>query len=211
MAAGCRRSARRAEVRKLWAQTLVVDPTGAAVDLTRIVRVDLVSASTRGRVWVADLSSAPATLAAVPDRRLPTINFSRVRIEEGAGGAKTARVPFQVTGDLTAPARFSVLTVGQARGDVQRFSVDLAPGQTGGSVPVGYVADRRADYRRLVTQVTAWATRNVMTDGYLGELAVVDDDPRPRSPSGAWRGASSRATPRSGGSGSTGRSTSTCP
>jgi len=168
-----------AEVRKLWAQTLVVDPTGAPVDLSRIARVELVSASARGKVWVADLSSAPATLAAVPDRRLPTISFSRVRIEEGAGGAKVARVPFRVTGDLTSPARFSVLTVGQGRGDVQRFSVDLAPGQTGGSIPVGYAADRRADYRRLVTQVSAWSTRNVMTDGYLGELAVIDDDPRP--------------------------------
>ena len=62
---------------------------------------------------------------------------------------------------------------------MQRFTVDLAPGQTSGSVPVGYVADQRADYRRLVTQVTAWPTRNVMTDGYLGELAVIDDDPRP--------------------------------
>jgi hypothetical protein len=170
---------RTAEVRKLWAQTLVVDPTGAAVDLTRIVRVDLVSVSARGTVWVADLSSAPATLAAVPARRLPTISFSRVRIAEGAGGARIARVPFRVTGALSAPARFSVLTVGQGRGEVQRFSVDLAPGQTGGSVPVGYVADRRADYRRLVTQVSAWSARNVMTDGYLGELAVIDDDPRP--------------------------------
>jgi dienelactone hydrolase len=169
-----------ADVRKLWAQTLVVDPTGVAVDLTRVARVDLVAASPRGRVWVADLASAPATLAAVPDRRLPTISFSRVRIAEGAGGAKTARVPFQVTGALTSPARFTVLTVGQARGDVQRFTVDLAPGQTSGSVPVGYVADQRADYRRLVTQVTAWPTRNVMTDGYLGELAVIDDDPRPK-------------------------------
>ncbi len=168
-----------ADVRKLWAQTLVVDPAGTAVDLTRIVRVDLVAASPRGRVWVADLSSAPAALVAVPDRRLPTVSLSRVRVTEGAGGTKTARVPFQVSGALESPARFTVLTVGQARGDVQRFTVDLAPGQTSGSVPVGYVADQRADHRRLVTQVTAWPTRNVMTDGYLGELAVVDDDPRP--------------------------------
>ena len=168
-----------ADVRKLWAQTVVVDPTGAAVDLTRIARVDLVGASPRGKVWVADLSSAPATLAAVPERRLPTVSLSRVRVAEGAGGAKTARVPFQVSGALDSPARFTVLTVGQARGDVQRFTVDLAPGQTSGSIPVGYVADQRADYRRLVTQVTAWPTRNVMTDGYLGELAVIDDDPRP--------------------------------
>ncbi|KQW48685.1 hypothetical protein ASC77_08080 [Nocardioides sp. Root1257] len=167
------------EVRKLWAQTVVVDPAAAALDLTRVVRVDLVGVSSRGRLWVADLSSAPAALAAVPARRLPTIDISRLRVTEGSGGAKVAEVPFHVNGVLTAPARFVVLTVGQARGDLQRFAVDLAPGQTGGTIPVGYVADRRADYRRLVTQVAAWPTRNVMTDRYIGDLTVLDDDPRP--------------------------------
>ena len=167
-------------VRKLWAQTLVVDPASAAVDLSRIARVDLVGVSARGRVWVADLASAPDTLAAVPDRRLPTVDISRVRTVEGSGGQRIAQVPFHVNGEITAPARFVVQTVGQARGDVQRFAVDLAPGQTDGSIPVAYDADRRADYRLLVTEVTGWATRNVMTDRYLGGLGVVDDDPRPR-------------------------------
>ncbi|GAA4709595.1 hypothetical protein GCM10023349_30620 [Nocardioides conyzicola] len=168
------------DVRKLWAQTLVADPAGAAVDLTRIVAVDLVGTSSRGRLWVADLAAAPATLAAVPARRLPTVDIARVRITEGSGGRKVARIPFTVHGAVTAPARFTVVTVGQARGDVQRFAVDLAPGQTGGSIPVGYDADHRADYRRLVTQVAGWANRNVMTDRYLGDLTIIDDDPRPK-------------------------------
>ncbi|WP_155993137.1 hypothetical protein [Nocardioides sp. URHA0020] len=167
------------DVRKLWAQTLVVDPTGAAVDLTRVARVELVSASTRGKIWVADLASAPAALPAVPAVRLPTVNISRLRVVEGTGGTKVARIPFNVSGTLTQPARFVVLTVGQARGEVQRFAVDLAPGQTSGTIPVAYEADNRADYPTLVTQVTGWASRNVMTDRYLGDLTVVDDDPRP--------------------------------
>jgi hypothetical protein len=166
--------------RKLWAQTIVVDPAGAAVDRSRITRIDLVGVSARGKLWVADLGSAPASLPVVPDRRLPTVDLSRLRVVEGSGGAMTARIPFKVVGAITAPARFVVVTTGQSRGDVQRFGVDLAPGQTSGTISVGYDADHRADYRRLVTQVTGWATRNVMTDDYLGSLTVVDDDPRPR-------------------------------
>lgn len=167
------------DVRKLWAQTLVVDPSGAAVDLSRIARIDLVGASGRGRVWVADLAAAPAALPAVPARRLPSVDVADLRIQEGAGGARIARLPFRVNGTLTEPARFVVSTVGQARGDVQRFAVDLAPGQTSGFIPVAYEADDRADFPKLVTQVSAWSSRNVVTDRYAGSLTVLDDDPRP--------------------------------
>jgi hypothetical protein len=44
---------------------------------------------------------------------------------------------------------------------------------------VRYTADRHADYP-LLTTVTAWAVRGLVTDDYLGSLAVADDDPRPR-------------------------------
>ncbi|MFC7493386.1 MULTISPECIES: hypothetical protein [unclassified Nocardioides] len=171
---------RAPDSRKLWAQTLVVDPAGTTLDLTRIVRVDLVGASSRGRVWVADLAAAPAALSAVPARRLPTIDVDRVRVREGSGGRKIARLPFRVNGTLTEPATFVVSTVGQARRDSQRFRIDLAPGQTGGAIPIAYDADRRADYPELITQVAAWGSRNVVTDRYTGALTVVDDDPRPR-------------------------------
>jgi hypothetical protein len=51
-------------------------------------------------------------------------------------------------------------------------------------VPLEVVGDRRADYPTLTTQVMAWGSRNVMTDGYLGALTVRDDDPRPRITAG---------------------------
>ncbi|GAW50733.1 MULTISPECIES: hypothetical protein [unclassified Nocardioides] len=169
-------------VKKLWAQTLAVDPSAATgVDLTRVVRVDLVAESPRGRVWVVDLGAAPTTLPAVPDVRLATVDIATARIDEGDGrGPTTAELPFEIVGDLTRPARISVMTSGQQRGDVQRFAVDLAPGQTSGSIPISYVPDRRDDYPRSVTQVVAWATRNVMTDAWAGRLTVLDDDPTPR-------------------------------
>jgi dienelactone hydrolase len=166
---------------KLWAQTVVVDPTGATgVDLARIVRVDLVAQSGHGRLWVADLAAAPDELAAVPAARVPTIDVGRVDIPEGDGRRQvTTYVPFDVVGELTRPARIVVTTAGQARGDVQRFNVDLAPGQASGRIPVSYWPDRADDYKVAITQVMTWATRNVMTDSYLGELRILDDDPTP--------------------------------
>ena len=88
-------------------------------------------------------------------------------------------MPFEVVGDVTRRARFVVQTTGQEVGNVQRFTVDLAPGQTSGSIPVGYTPDKRDDYDQLTTQVAAWPILGMMTDDYLGALTIVDDDPRP--------------------------------
>ncbi|MBZ5738663.1 hypothetical protein [Nocardioides mangrovi] len=167
--------------RKYWAQALVVDPsTATGVDLGDVVRVDLVSRSAAGRVWVLDVASAPTALAPVPARRLPTVDISTTTIDEGDDhGLQQGALPFEVVGDLDRPARIVVVTSGQEVNSEQRFTVDLAPGQTSGSIPVSYRSDTRDDYRRQITQVVAWATRNVMTDQYLGRLTVRDDDPRP--------------------------------
>ena len=169
------------DVKKLWAQTVVVDPSGAAgVDLTDITQVDLVSENSRGRLWVVDLGAAPTTLPAVPDVRLATIDIGRLHIDEGDGRATTtAELPFEVVGNLTRPARLAVMTMGQQRGDIQRFAVNLAPGQTSGSIPIDYLPDDRDDYPRAITQVVGWATRNVMTGSWAGQLIVLDDDPTP--------------------------------
>jgi hypothetical protein len=134
-----------------------------------------------GRIWVVDLSAAPVRLAAVPDRRSPLISLGSLRLQEGDGpGTVIARVPFAITGDVTRPGRFVAVVAGQARGDVHRFSVDVAPGQTSGSIGVAYEADRRDDFPRSFTILAAWATRDLMTDDYLGQLVVLDDDPSPK-------------------------------
>ena len=173
-----------ADTAKYWAQTLVADPSGAAgVDLAHVAQVDLVSVTPQGRVWVADLSAAPAELAPVPDLRLATIDLHDVTIDEGDGKgneAVTASMPFDVVGEITRPARVVVMTTGQGRLDKQRFTLDLAPGQTSGSIPVSYQPDNRDDYPRTQTQIATWATRNVMTDAYAATFTVKDDDPTPR-------------------------------
>ncbi len=170
------------ETRNLWAQSLLVDPsTAPGLDLRTIARVELVAASARGRVWISDLSSAPALLPTVPDERLPVVALSGLRIQEGDGpGGRTARVPFSVVGEVKRAARFSVLTQGPTSRDVQRFTIDLAPGQTSGTIPVGFTADRRDDLDEQFTQIAVWPVTGMMTDRYLGGLTVIDDDPPPR-------------------------------
>ncbi len=175
-------------VTKLWAQPLLVDASGASgIDLADVVSVELLADNPRGRLWVAEVAAAPATLAPVPSGRLPVLDVGRLTIDEGdptatgprASAVRTARVPFTITGAVTRPARFVVQTVGQEAGRPQRFTVDVAPGQTSGSIPVRYGVDRLADYP-LATTVTAWPVRGLVTDDYLGSLVVRDDDPSPR-------------------------------
>ncbi len=54
----------------------------------------------------------------------------------------------------------------------------MAPGQTSGTIPVAYTADRLDDYLSL-TSLQVWGTRGLATDDYLGALRIEDDDPDP--------------------------------
>ncbi len=176
---------RQEMVRKLWAQTLIVDPpAGAGQDAAfgwdAVTAVELVTDTARGRVWIADLASAGDTLAPVPNKRLPRLSLGRLNIVEGdRNGDQVAQIPFTVAGEVTRPARVTVFTAGQRPGSNYRFAVDLAPGQTSGSIPVTYHSDRLDSYDQQV-QVSTWAVRNIVADGYLGQLDVRDDDPTPK-------------------------------
>ncbi len=165
---------------KIWGQALIVDPADArGVDVSQITAVELVSRSATGRIWVADLAAAPPDLARVPRRRAATVDLAGVRLPEGDGpGTVTARVPFSVQG-LTRPGRLVVVASGGDLRGQDRFVVDLAPGQTSGSLPLTYQADDRDDVQSRPTFFTAYATRGLMTDSYLGRAVVVDDDPTP--------------------------------
>jgi hypothetical protein len=164
---------------KRWAQPLLVNPAGAGIDLSRVARVELIGASSDGRVWVLDIASAPSSLTAVPEQRLPTVNVGRRSIDEGSGGFTTARVPFTISGNVSTPAKLSVVTVSDTSRLRRMFTIDLAPGQTSGSVPVTYFADQRDDFSRTTFFVSGFVGRNVNTDRYIGALTIRDDDPAP--------------------------------
>ena len=199
-AAACRRSERTTTAscgRRPSSSTRAAAP----VDLAHIVRVDLVSGTAHGRLWVADLAAAPATLAAVPAHRLPTIDLDNRRVTEGSGGAKVVKdFPFHVRGTLRRRPGSWSSRLGQRPGDVRRRY--RRPGARADRRhdrhPVS--SDRRPDYRRLVTQVGAWATSNVMTDDYTGVGQRSSTTTRRRGSScGPWRGPSRRGSPRAGG------------
>ncbi len=164
---------------KLWASAVVVDASDATgVDLTDVTAVDLVTETAEGRIWLADVAAAPAAPAPQQTQRLAQVRIGTVEVDEGSGGVKLARVPFTIVGEVTRPSRFAAFTAGQERGQVQRLVIDVAPGQTTGSIPVEYEADDVFGYDQQ-TQIALWPLYGVVTDDYLGELVVLDDDPPP--------------------------------
>jgi hypothetical protein len=118
----------------------------------------------------------------VPDKRAATVSLGSLRLEEGDGpGTVTAEVPFTVDGTLTEPAELLVgISTGWRPRDREEVRLDLAPGQTSGTIPVDYEANDLDDYGVRITQLAAHPVEGVMTDAYVGLLRVVDDDPRPR-------------------------------
>ena len=169
---------------KRWAQALIVEPTGVSgVDVSRVSRVDLVSRSATGRVWVLDLAAAPAALAPVPARRLPlvdlgTLSHRRGRRADRPGGAGA------VLGDRRPPGRAEHHGGGRDYSSARRphrVTVDLAPGQTRAASPSTSGADRVDDLEVTGVGLIAWAGRGVMVDDYLGNLSIRDDDPTPRA------------------------------
>ena len=195
---GGRLPALPARYAKIWAQSLIVDASELAgttgVDLSRITEVGLVSRNDTGRIWVADLAAAPASLARVPQRRGPLLDLGTVEVTEGDGpGTASADIPFTVTG-LDRPASVVVALAGSGRRE--SAILDLAPGQTSGSIPVSYQPDN-LDTQPAVrrTSVRAYPVTGVMTDSYIGSSRVVDDDPTPRV-----RITPARRTVREGGS-----------
>ncbi|GAA3822900.1 hypothetical protein [Nocardioides panacisoli] len=164
---------------KIWAEAVVVDASSATgVDLTDVTAVDLVAGSEHGHVWVADVSAAPSTLPAEQAARAPKVSIEPLRVDEGTGGTKVLRVPYTIAGAVTQPSKFVAFTAGQVRGQTQRLVVDVAPGQTGGTIPIEYVADD-LDGPDQITSIALWPLRGVATDDYLASATVVDDDAAP--------------------------------
>ena len=166
---------------KRWAQSVGVQPFGVVqLDLSKIVEIDIIGDSPQGRIWVLDVAAVPSSLAAVPAKRLPTLSLGAASVTEGDGRNQTASIPFTVSGTVTSRAHLEVgvLSYDQMGERSDLVPIDLAPGQTSGSVVVDYPGNRTDDMRTL-TFLTAFPRTGAMTDAYFGRLTVVDDDPTP--------------------------------
>ncbi len=90
-------------------------------------------------------------------------------------------MPFTITGEVTRPAQLVVGIMDQTqRRGRSRLRLDLAPGQTSGSIPYEYSGNTVADHPRRLTSYAAFPVRGVMTDAYDGQVQLIDDDPVPQ-------------------------------
>lgn len=168
----------------VWSRPLRVGLSDAPADLDRadIRAVDLVTRSDSGRVWVLDASARRPVIAPAPDARLPSIRVGKVKVTEGnAGGARIAKLPYTVVGEVTSPARFAVAMDQRSFGHraSNKFAVvTVSPGDTSGVIEVPFQSDRRDD-RRIVQPVVAVPLRGLAMGDYYGRVIVIDDDPTP--------------------------------
>lgn len=167
------------DLSRRWAQAVIVDATAAALDASRIQSIELVGRSKAGRVWVLDAAAVPDGLVDAPAKRAPLVSLGEIEVPEGnRSRVSTARVPFTVTGRITTRSKLQVRVAREGR-RVETVTVELAPGQTRGSIPVDFVGDRIPEPGGEEFSITGWGSRGVMTDDYLGGLRVANDDPWP--------------------------------
>ena len=169
-------------VAKRWAQAVVADPgTATGIDLAQVARLDVIGDSSDGRLWILDVAAAPDTLAPLPERRLPLVSLGSATVTEGdARGTSVARLPFTVSGGTARPAQLTVGIVDEStRRGRDRIRLDLAPGQTEGFIRYEYTANTVDDFARRTVAYYAFPVRGAMTDTYIGQVVVLDDDPSP--------------------------------
>ncbi len=168
-------------VGKRWAQAVVADPDDATgLDLSQVTQVDVIGDSSDGHVWVLDMAAAPDTTPAAQDERLPLVSLGQVTVDEGDSGTSVARLPYTVTGPVTRPAELTVGVVDEAeRGSRSRIRLDLAPGQTDGTIRYEYAGNRVDDFPKRRVGYSAYAVEGAMTDDYDGQVVIRDDDPAP--------------------------------
>ncbi|HET6562680.1 MAG TPA: hypothetical protein VFG72_12455 [Marmoricola sp.] len=168
---------------KYWAQELRVDGAelaGAepAFDASAVVSVELVGETDRGGVWVLDVSAVPEVAPPVPVRRAPLVDLGRVRAAEG-DAAGVAEVPFTVKGAVTDPGSFRVYSTDWRTGKSRQIDVAVTPGSTEGVVRWEHAGDTWDSPRRVVHQLEAYATHNLMLRDLYGRVVILDDDPEP--------------------------------
>ncbi|MFS3129129.1 hypothetical protein ACLM5J_12080 [Nocardioides sp. Bht2] len=164
-----------------WAQSVIVDPSSAAIDLSRIKSVELVAKSAKGKVWVLDMAAADTNLPAAPAKRAPIIDVGKVTVDEGdAPKQGTAQVPLKVHGTLTAPATVRAVLDGEGSWGGRPVTITIPAGATSGMVDVSYERNTTHELYPRRHQVALAALSGAMTNNYIGGLTIRDDDPAPK-------------------------------
>jgi erythromycin esterase-like protein len=177
---------------RIQARTLRASLTGVrAVDLRRIVAVDLVAANGPGRVWVLDLSAARPRVTAPQSLALPRLSVADVEAPEGgADDVTTVDVAISVEGRVRrAGTVWAQISAGGGFGEraSQAFPIALRPGMRGtvATVPITFTGDD------IWTQpypggnpfdagfITIATLTGALTTDYQGGVTTVEDEEAP--------------------------------
>lgn len=164
-----------------WAQSVIVDPSAAAIDLSQVRSVELVARSAKGKVWVLDVAAADTTLSTPVAKRAPIIDVGKVTVAEGDSPKQgTAQVPLKVRGTLDAPLKLRAVLDGEGTWGGRAVALTIPAGATSGTVTVSYERNTTHEMYPRRHQVALAAVSGAMTNNYLGGLTVRDDDPAPK-------------------------------
>ncbi len=164
-----------------WARTVTFTAPSELgdLDLADVRSLELVTGSGKARIWLRDVSSVGTTLPAVPTHRPATIQVGSVRVPEGDGPSPgVALVPWTVTGDVGAGARFRAVVQGPRR--ATKIDIDVPPGTTSGTIPVRFPRNTTHEDYRVAYEVAAHTISGANVEAYLGRAVIIDDDPAPR-------------------------------
>jgi hypothetical protein len=156
----------------LWAQEVRVPLPRHGIDLRGIASLELAGS---GEAWLVDAYGRRDGLPEVKPSALPRIDVGELRVEEGDAGTEHYEIPVTVHGNGSGAMR---LFVGQEDGTFTTRLVDVVPGHQTIELPYDVAGDTR--WGLGTTQpVYAKAVRGLVSGGYVGGLAVLDDDPLP--------------------------------
>ena len=165
-------------LRTWWAQTVRVElgDAPARLDLASLARVELVSRTSAGRVWLVDVAARDAGLLPVPQQRTPALSLDRTVVREG-DRPRTVRLPWTLSEPAPVAGRFALLVSSgtDAVQDGVRL-VEVPAGAQRGVVEVRLDADTRDDPSRVVVELVAVPLRNLVAGRPDGSLVVRDDD-----------------------------------
>ena len=171
---------------KYWAQEVRVRldrrrAAAAGLDLTRVVGVEILPLSARGRIWVLDAWGRDPGLAPAATVPFVRVDVGRLAVTEGDSGTRRVSLPLTVSGTLRSSARVFLAgpEAASVRGVALPAVVRIPAGARRVVVRVPVTGNTLDDEDLTLLQVSARGVRNAVAGDWVGGLTVADDDPTP--------------------------------
>ncbi|MDQ1295142.1 MAG: hypothetical protein QG608_3027 [Actinomycetota bacterium] len=165
-----------------WAQEVRLPLDRAAarkakVDLTRIKRLQFVSRSRSGDLWLLDAWSYRSGQAAGDPVVLPVFDMGIITVDEGDAN-RTVDLPVTVRGTIHRTATMRIGLMNQSEDQTSR-TITVAPGTTRFTVPVKIKGNAIDSSDRVFYKAVGIGTGQIVASTVEGYVEVHDDDPSP--------------------------------